>query len=109
MFTMDMVDMLLIYKGVCNLEKKLFSKTCIEVTEHGAKRIAERGFTDKRIKQIIKKGVSEITSGRYGSQIKYTLGKNTVIIANEGQNKGKVITAFSSEIVNGIKGYWVKP
>ena len=41
--------------------------------------------------------------------IKYLIGKNTVVLVNEGINKGKVITAFSSETVNGIKGYWVKP
>ena len=59
--------------------------------------------------EIISKGVSEISPSRYGTQTKYILGKNTVVFANDGINKGKVITAFSSETVNGIKGYWVKP
>lgn len=115
--SMLMVDILLIGRGLFPLGKSLLSltgksiakKTAIEVTEHGATRVAERGFTQERMAEIISKGVSEISPSRYGTQTKYILGKNTVVFANDGINKGKVITAFSSETVNGIKGYWVKP
>ena len=123
MLTTTGVDLLLFGRGIyravsSGIEKSvvtsaskssLIKETFVEVTDHGAKRILERGFTQERIKYVITKGVAEITPGRYGSQIKYVLGKNTVVIANEGLNKGKVITAFSSEVVNGIKGYWVEP
>lgn len=68
-----------------------------------------RGFTQERLAEVVSKGVSEVSPSRYGTQTKYILGKNTVVFANEGSNKGKVITAFSSETVNGIKGYWVEP
>jgi hypothetical protein len=47
--------------------------------------------------------------GRYGLQTRYILGENTVVIANEGRNAGKIITTFSSQIINGIKGFWVNP
>lgn len=115
--SMLMVDILLVGRGLFSLGKSLLSltgksiakKTAIEVTEHGAARVAERGFTQERMAEIISKGVSEISPSRYGTQTKYILGKNTVVFANDGINKGKVITAFSSETVNGIKGYWVKP
>ena len=115
--SMLMVNILLVGRGLFSLGKSLLSltgksiakKTAIEVTEHGAARVAERGFTQERMAEIISKGVSEISPSRYGTQTKYILGKNTVVLVNEGINKGKVITAFSSETVNGIKGYWVKP
>ncbi len=40
---------------------------------------------------------------------KIYIRKKYCCFANEGSNKSKVITAFSSETVNGIKGYWVEP
>ncbi|QOW61630.1 hypothetical protein [Treponema pedis] len=47
--------------------------------------------------------------GRFGLQTRYTLGENVVIIGKEGRNSGKIITTFSSKIINGIKVFWVNP
>jgi hypothetical protein len=67
-----------------------------------------RSFTPDRITKILKNGISTESIGRHGSQIRYTLGENTVVVATTGQNTGKIITTFGNKIVNVIKGHWVK-
>ena len=76
---------------------------------HGAQRAAQRGFTPARISRVLREGTAVQATGRFGAQTRYTLGRNTVVIANEGRNAGQIITAFSDEVVNGIKGFWVGP
>jgi hypothetical protein len=77
--------------------------------EHGAQRALERGFTPERIAQVLKEGNVVEAAGRYGAQTRYTLGSNTVVVSTEGRNAGQIITTFSSETINGIKGFWVEP
>ena len=81
----------------------------IQFTAHGAERAAERGFTPERIARVMLEGKSVTTSGRYGAQIRYTLGENSVVVAKEGTNANKIITTFNSNTTNGVKGYWTEP
>jgi RHS repeat-associated protein len=81
----------------------------IQFTAHGALQAAERGFTPERIARVMLEGKPVEAAGRYGPQIRYTLGENTVAIAKEGANANKVCTTFSSQTLNGIKGHWVEP
>jgi len=74
--------------------------------DHGADRAFERGFSPDRIQQVVKNGNPEDGMGRYGPQIKYKLGDNTVVIPTDGRNSGKVITVFSTQTINGVRGYW---
>jgi hypothetical protein len=94
-------------KGAGIIGKNINSE--LSFTEHGVNQSFERGFSPNRISRIIKEGDAAKINGRYGLQTKYTLGNNSVVIANEGRNAGKIITVFSDKTVNGIKGYWVKP
>jgi RHS repeat-associated protein len=81
----------------------------IQFTTHGAKQAAERGFTPERIARVMMEGKPVEAAGRYGPQIRYTLGENTVVVAKEGANANKVVTTYSPQTVNGIKGHWVEP
>jgi len=78
----------------------------IQFTAHGAKQAAERGFTPERIARVMLEGNPVEATGRFGAQIRYTLGENTVVIAKEGANANKVITTYSSQTSNGVKGHW---
>ncbi len=78
----------------------------IQFTAHGAKQAAERGFTPERIARVMLEGKPVEAAGRFGAQIRYTLGENTVVIAKEGANANKVITTYSSQTSNGVKGHW---
>ena len=62
------------------------------IKKHAAQQIITRGFKPADIIKIVKEG--KVTQGvvRYGSQTRYTLGGNTVVI-NE---KGEIITLFSN-------------
>ena len=75
------------------------------LTAHGAKQAAERAFTPERIAQVMK-GTPVDAMGRYGPQTRYTLGNNTIVIANTGRNAGKIISTYSNQTINDIKGYW---
>lgn len=44
----------------------------------------------------MREGTAVEAMGRYGPQIRYTLGGNTVIVAGSGRNAGKIITTYSS-------------
>lgn len=61
-------------------------------TEHGLNQLITRGFTAPNVLTIMKQGTAVETMGRYGMQIRYTLGGNTVIV----NSSGKVVTAFST-------------
>lgn len=85
------------------------SVTTPELTVHAVKRVFERGFSMERIARVIRDGVQKTVEMPLGPQTHYTLGKNTVAVANTGRNAGKITTVFSSETVGGVKGYWVEP
>lgn len=40
---------------------------------------------------------------------KRILGGNTVVVQTEGANAGKIVTTFSDQTVNGVKGFWAEP
>ena len=64
----------------------------IEFSEHALKRMAERNFKEVDVLRIIQKGHPIHAAGRYGSQIRYTLNGNTVII----NSNGRLVTVFSN-------------
>jgi len=66
-------------------------------TSHGLQQAITRGFTSKDILKIIREGSAVITRGRYGSQIRYTLNGNTVVINTTGNNAGKIVTIYSTQ------------
>ena len=61
-------------------------------TKHGLNQVINRGFKPENISQIIKNGKSIQAQGRFGSQTRFTLGENTVVV----NSKGKIITVFST-------------
>ena len=87
----------------------LASKGVKGFTNHGAQRAAiERGFTNQAILKIVKNGNVVKATGKYGTpQLRYTLGNNTVVVELSGRNAGKIITTFSNQTVNGVKGGFV--
>ena len=95
--------------GLCTLGESKVATTALDFVEHGAERALERGFSLDRILQVLREGQAIEATGRYGSQTRYILGDNIVIISNEGRNAGKIVTVYSNQTVNGVKGYWVDP
>ncbi len=59
-------------------------------TKHGLNQATTRGFTPKSIVQIVRNGKATQAMGRYGSQMRYTLNGNTVVV----NSQGKVVTVF---------------
>jgi hypothetical protein len=51
-----------------------------------------RGFKPSNIAKIVKYGEAIPATGRYGSQLRFTLGGNAVII----NSQGKIVTIFSN-------------
>ena len=66
-------------------------------SKHGLNQAITRGFQTKDILNIVRNGSAVSAMGRYGTQVRYTLGRNTVVV----NNSGKVVTVFSST-KNGI-------
>ena len=87
-----------------NLGKKYISnpaaKTGVQATErvikgftgHATNQAITRGFKTADILKIVREGTPVERMGRYGSQIRYTLGGNTVVV----NAQGKVVTLFSN-------------
>jgi len=67
-------------------------KTLQGFTKHAIQRAIERGFTTDNVLKIIKEGTPTQAIGRFGSQTRYTLGKNTVVV----NSQGKVVTVYST-------------
>jgi len=84
------------------------AETPLSFGEHAAERAFERGFSPDRIAKIIKDGVPTAAQGRFGPQIRYTLGDNTVVVATTGKSAGQIITMFSNKTIGGVKGYWAQ-
>ena len=61
-------------------------------TPHATNQAITRGFKTADILKIVREGKPIEAMGRYGSQTRYTLGGNTVVI----NAKGKVVTVFSN-------------
>jgi hypothetical protein len=75
-------------------------------TQHATNQAATRGFKTADILKIVKEGTPVQTMGRYGVQIRYTLGGNTVVL----NAQGKIVTVFSnaSGTANGLgKGFFI--
>ena len=85
---------------------KLSPKGVKGFVEHAAQRAAERGFTNQSILRIVAEGQKVHAAGRYGPQIRYTLGNNTIVVSESGNNAGKIVTTFSNQTINGIKGFF---
>jgi RHS repeat-associated protein len=62
------------------------------VTAHGVNQAITRGFTAPNILQIVRQGTPVSAMGRYGPQIRYTLGGNTVVV----NQYGKVVSTYSN-------------
>ena len=70
----------------------IFNKRVTGYTRHGAEQAFKRGFSQPDVINIVVKGKKVEKTGRYGSQIHYKLGENTVVT----NKQGKIITVFSS-------------
>ena len=70
----------------------IFNKRVTGYTRHGAEQAFKRGFSQPDVMNIVVKGKKVEKTGRYGSQIHYKLGENTVVT----NKQGKIITVFSS-------------
>ena len=67
----------------------------VRYTEHGAKQAVIRGFTNNDVKMIIKYGNRIINSkAKYGTQYKYTLNHNSVVV---DKKSNRVITVFNDQ------------
>jgi RHS repeat-associated protein len=77
------------------------------LTEHAINQAITRGFKSADILKIVNEGKSVHSIGRYGSQVRYTLGGNTVVV----NAQGKVVTVFSNAqgTMNGIGKGFFKP
>jgi len=75
-------------------------------TGHATDQAITRGFKTSDILKIVKEGKPVEAMGRYGSQTRYTLGGNTVVV----NAQGKVVTVFSNAkgTAKGLgKGYFI--
>ena len=75
-------------------------------TGHATNQAITRGFKSADILKIVREGTPVEAMGRYGSQMRYTLGGNTVVL----NAQGKVVTLFSnaSGTANGLgKGFFI--
>ncbi len=70
------------------------------ISSHATNQAITRGFNSADILKIVKEGTPLEALGRYGSQIRYTLGNNTVVV----NAQGKVITLFS-KVSGSAKGF----
>ena len=61
-------------------------------SKHGLNQAISRGFKTADILKIVRNGNSVSAMGRYGSQVRYTLGQNTVVL----NAKNQVVTVFST-------------
>jgi len=68
-------------------------------------RAAERNFSPEDIIKIVDKGDMTQAMGRYGPQIRYTLGSNTVVV----DQYGTIITCFSNAPATNLlpRGYFI--
>jgi hypothetical protein len=79
---------------------KAATQQVIELTEHGAVRLAQRGITKEMVKDAVKtaeeSGAIKSNVGQYGSIQHVYQGSNgiSVVVETEGRNAGKAITAF---------------
>ena len=72
---------------------KITATAITSISKHGLNQAITRGFKAQDILRIIREGTPQVAQGRYGPQIRYMLGGNTVIVNG---TTGKIITAFSS-------------
>ena len=75
-------------------------------TKHATNQAVTRGFKSADILKIVREGKAVQAAGRYGSQTRYTLGGNTVVL----NAQGKVVTVFSNApgTANGLgKGFFM--
>jgi hypothetical protein len=61
-------------------------------SKHGLNQAISRGFKTAEILKIVRNGNSVSAMGRYGSQVRYTLGQNTEVL----NAKNQVVTVFST-------------
>jgi len=61
-------------------------------TQHATNQAVTRGFKTADILKIVREGTPVQAAGRYGTQTRYTLGGNTVVV----NAQGKVVTVFSN-------------
>ena len=80
-------------------------RTINGMTDHLPIQATARGFSPEDIIKIVESGDMTDAMGRFGSQIRYTLGNNTVVV----DKFGTIITVFSNApAVNGLpKGYFI--
>lgn len=78
-------------------------------TQHAAAESAiTRGFKTADILKIAREGTQEVI--RNGTQIRYTLQSNSIVVQQTGRNAGKVVTVFSNApgTANGLgKGFFI--
>jgi hypothetical protein len=65
-------------------------------TKHGVDQAITRAFMIRDVMRIIREGKAVPQVGRYSMNTVYTLGENTVVIAETGRNANKVISVFST-------------
>jgi len=73
---------------------------------HGANQAVTRGFKTSDILKIVGEGNAVEAMGRFGPQMRYTLGGNTVVVNAQGQ----IISVFSNTLgtANGLgQGFFI--
>jgi hypothetical protein len=91
--------------GVRIIKEPVAPRTINGMTEHLPLRASERGFSPENIIKIVDEGNMTEAVGRYGNQIHYTLGHNTVVV----DEYSTIITVFSNaRAMNGLpKGFFI--
>ena len=82
----------IVKKASSKFATNIFNKRVTGYTRHGTEQAFKRGFSQPDVMNIVVKGKKIEKTGRYGSQIHYKLGENTVVT----NKQGKIITVFSS-------------
>ena len=77
----------------------LLSSETVLLTKHATERAFQRGFTQKDIRKIIKKGDVIEKPDRYSNLQKHYTYKNNTVVVNE---KGKIVTVFGKENKTGM-------
>ncbi len=85
---------------------KVVGNTIKGFKRHAVQQAITRGFKLSDILKIVREGKAIQATGRYGTQTRYTLGRNTVVV----NAKGEVVTVFSDApgTVKGLgKGFFI--
>jgi RHS repeat-associated protein len=78
---------------IAGVGSKITATAISSFAKHGMNQAITRGFNTSSILRIIREGTPQVAEGRFGPQIRYMLGGNTVVVNGI---TGRIITAFSN-------------